>query len=131
MLTREGNLAVVAGLDALPQKVKTCLSHQKGESPFHLEFGTRFAEYYSEFRASLWLARLLKLEVIRQASIPYCDPVINRQITPLRCVERVYGIEALATEPSNQWLPIRVDFEVKGVGRWRKDVSACILASDK
>jgi len=105
---------------------QTCLSHQKGESPFHRDFGTRFAEYYSLLSGSPWFGRFLKLEVIRQAAIPYIDTIMNRQDTPLQCVERVYGIEILANAPTNNWLPIRVDLDVKAVGRWQHDLSVCI-----
>src|SRR5271155_2548737 len=121
-----GNLAMVSGLGALPQRVKTCLSHQKGESPFHRDFGTRFAEYYKLLSASPWFGHFLKLEVIRQAAIPYRDIIMNRQYTPLQCVERVFGIDILAPAPTNNWLPIRVDLDVKGVGRWERELSVHI-----
>jgi hypothetical protein len=124
---RSGTIAMVSGLEALPQRVRTCLSHQKGEGPFHRDFGTRFAEYYSLLSGSPWFERFLKLEVIRQAAIPYTDTILNRQYTPLQCVERVFGIEILAKDPTKNWLPIRVDFDVKGVGRWQHDLSVCIL----
>jgi hypothetical protein len=126
LTAKNGTIAMVSGLEALPQRVKTCLSHQKGESPFHRDFGTRFAEYYRLLSGSPWFERYLKLEVIRPAAIPYIDPTNNRQYTPLLCVERVFGIELLADAPTNNWLPIRVDFEVKGVGRWQYDLSVCI-----
>jgi hypothetical protein len=119
-------IAMVSGAEALPQRVKTCLSHQKGESPFHRDFGTRFAEYYRLLSGSPWFGRFLKLEVIRQAAIPYTDSINNRQYTPLQCVERVFGIEVLADAPTKGWLPIRVDLDVKGVGRWQHDLSVCI-----
>jgi hypothetical protein len=121
-----GNIAMVSGLDALPQQVKTCLSHQKGESPFHPEFGTRFADYYRRLDGTPWLGHFLKLELIRQAAIPYRDPLNGRQYTPLQCVERVFAVEALADAPANDWLPIRVELEVKGVGPWRCDLSVCV-----
>jgi hypothetical protein len=35
LMVQNGNWAMVSGLDALPQRVKTCLSHQRGESPLH------------------------------------------------------------------------------------------------
>jgi hypothetical protein len=104
-LTARGDIALVSGVDALPQCVKTCLSHQKGESPFHRDFGTRFAEYYRLLAGSPWFEHFLKLEVIRQAAIPYLDPLSNRQYTPLQCVERVLRIELLADAPTNNWLP--------------------------
>jgi hypothetical protein len=116
----------VSGLEALPQRIKTCLSHQKGESPFHRDFGTRFAEYYRLLRGSPWFEHFLKLEVIRQAAIPYTDAIMSRQYTPLQCVERVFRIDLLADAPTNGWLPIRVDLDVKGLGRWQHELSVCI-----
>jgi hypothetical protein len=124
-----GDLATVSGLKALPQKIKTSLSLQKGESPFHEDFGTRFAEYFRLFYGSPWFDQLLKLETIRQAAIPYHDPLDNLQYTPLLCVERVFGIKVLAEAPNNNWLPVRVDFEVKGVGRWQHELSICVPES--
>ncbi|HXI05348.1 MAG TPA: hypothetical protein VNJ49_03305 [Bradyrhizobium sp.] len=126
MPTENGGIAEVAGVDALPQTIKTCLSSQKGESPFHKDFGTRFAEYFRLLAGSPWFEQILKLEVIRQAAIPYIDPLDNRQYTPFLCVERVYGIELLADVPSGNWLPIRVDLEVRGLGRWQRELSVCV-----
>ncbi len=126
LVARDGNWATVSGLDALPQQVKTCLSHQRGESPFYRGFGTRFAEYYRLLAGSPWLDRYLKLELIRQAAIPYTDSTNNRKYTPLLCVERVFGVEILADAPTKKWLPIRVDLSVKGLGRWQHDLSVCI-----
>jgi hypothetical protein len=126
LTTQNGNWAMVSGVDALPQQVKTCLSHQRGESPLHRDFGTRFAEYYNLLAGSPWFDRYLKLEVIRQAAIPYTDPTNNRQYTPLLCVERVFGVEILADAPTKNWMPIRVDLSVKGLGRWQHNLSVCI-----
>ena len=126
LVVQGGNWAMVSGLDALPQQVKTCLSHQRGESPFHRDFGTRFAEYYNLLAGSPWFDRYVKLEVIRQAVIPYTDLTNNRQYTPLLCVERVFVVEILASAPTNNWLPIRVDLDVKGVGKWQHDLSVYI-----
>jgi hypothetical protein len=125
-MASNGRWAEVSGLDALPQQVKTCLSHQKGESPIYRDFGTRFAEYYSLLRGSPWFERYLKLEVIRQAAIPYIDTINKRQFTPLLCVERVHGIEVLADAPTKNWLPVRIDLDVKGVGRWQHELSVCV-----
>ncbi len=126
LVVQGGDWAMVSGLDALPQQVKTCLSHQRGESPLHRDFGTRFAEYYNLLAGSPWFDRYLKLEVIRQAAIPYADLTNNRQYTPLLCVERVFGVEILVSAPTNNWLPIRVDLDVKGVGRWQRNLSVYI-----
>jgi hypothetical protein len=126
LFIENGQIARVSGLDSLPQNVRSCLSMQRGESPFHPDYGVRLAQYFDAFRDSPWLGHLLKLEVIRQAAIPYHDEVLDRQYTPLRCVERVWGIEILAEAPKNDWLPVRVDFDVCGVGRWQSDLSICM-----
>jgi hypothetical protein len=126
LMIESGTIATVFGLEALPQRVKACLSHQKGESLFHRDFGTRFAEYYRLLSGLPWFEHFLKLEVIRQAAIPYVDTIMNRQYTPLQCVERVFGIKILANAPTDNWLPIRVDLDVKGVGRWQHDLSVCV-----
>ena len=117
LTTNNGDWAMVSGVDALPQKVKTCLSHQVGESPLHQDFGTRFAEYYNLLAGSLWFDRYVNLEVIRQAAIPYIDPTNNQQYTPLLCVERVFGIQILSNTPTNNRLPIRVNLRVQGLVR--------------
>jgi len=122
----KGKWAMVSGLDALPDQVKNCLSLQRGESPIHREFGTRFAEYYNLLCDSPWRDCFLKLELIRQAAIPYLDPTNGQQYTPLQCVERVLDIKTLANAPANNWLPVRVKLNVKGVGIWERDISVCI-----
>jgi hypothetical protein len=121
-----GMIAGASGLEALPQLIKTCLSHQMGESPFHPDSGTRFGEYYRLLRGSPWFERFLKLEIIRQAAIPYTDSILNQQNTPLQCVERVFGIEILASAPIKNWLPVRLDLDVKGIGRWQHELSIYI-----
>jgi hypothetical protein len=120
-LDDKGCIAQVSGLEDLPQNVQSLLSMQRGESPLHPTFGTRFFEYFEVFRGSPWLGLLLKLDVIRQATIPYVD-VVNGRYTPLQCVIRVNSIELLSETPRNNRLPVRVDFDVQGVGSWRRDL---------
>ncbi|MGY4234995.1 hypothetical protein ACVIIW_003942 [Bradyrhizobium sp. USDA 4449] len=122
-LNVDGHIAEVSGVDALQQSIKTCLSSQRGESPFHRDFGTRFSEYFRLLSGSVWFEQLLKLEVIRQAAVPYSDPIDSRRYTPLQCVERVFAIELLADAPINDWLPIRLDLDIKGLGRWKRDLT--------
>jgi len=127
---KNGDLATVSGVEALPQKLKTVLSLERGESPFHPHFGARFSEYYANFGDSPWFAQLLKLELIRHAAIPYYDPTLKRAYTPLHCIERVVRVEALADAPAKNWFPIRVILEVKGIdGLWSREFS--IYVSEK
>lgn len=123
LFIENGQLARVSGLDSLPQKVRSCLSLQRGESFFDPAFGVRFAEYLDAFRGSPWLAHFFMLDVIRLSSIPYYQESMKQTCTPLECVERVLKVEVLAEGPENGRLPIRVTFDVKGVGRWDSELS--------
>lgn len=125
-----GRIARVAGVEALPQLVRSCLSMQMGESLLLDGVGVRIAEYLAAFQGTPWIERMIKLETIRQASIPITDPLRQTSFTPLQCVERVRSVQVLAGAPEEQWLPIRVDFDVRGVGRWQHDLSICIPSAD-
>jgi hypothetical protein len=120
---KKGNIARVAGVDYLPQRIWEVLSMQQGESPFDPTFGVRFFEYFEAYRGTPWLDLLFKLDVVRQASVPYADSLTRRAQTPLQCVTRVHGVELLAASPANNRLPVRVDFEVQGIGRWTRELS--------
>jgi hypothetical protein len=125
---RNGNIARVSGLDSLPQHLRQSLSLRRGESPFHPLFGTRIEEYFMAFRDTPWLEKLIKLEIIRMAAIPYHDQTSDRYYTPLRCVDRVREIVVVSSKIVNKRLPIRIDLDVHGVGRWQSEVS--ILAGE-
>ena len=125
-LDDKGNIARVSGLEYLPQKIEASLSMQLGESAFHPTAGIRFFEYFEAFRESQWLALLLTLDVVRQAAIPFTDKIMKWQYTPLQCVTRVRSFELLSETPKDNRLPVRVDFDVHGVGRWQRDLSIYI-----
>jgi hypothetical protein len=122
-LDERGNIARVSGLDCLPQKVRTLLSMNQGESAFSPTFGMRLFEYFEVFRGSPWLDFLLKLDVIRQASIPFRDSLLGQQYTPLQCVTRVRDVELLADSPTDNRLPVRIALDVQGVGEWLQEMS--------
>ena len=125
LFVEDGNIATVSGPAALPQKLLTCLSMRRGESPFHAEFGSRLTEYWTNFVGSAWLGELLKLDVIRLASIPYADPILGRSYTPLHCVERVNSVEVIGDLAARR-LPIRLDLQVAGLGPWKRDLAVFV-----
>ncbi len=75
MFVENGQIARVSGLASLPQKIRSCLSLQKGESFFDPNSGVRFAEYSAAFHDSPWFSRLLVIEVVRQSAIPHYTPL--------------------------------------------------------
>jgi hypothetical protein len=120
---KNGDIATVSGLDALPQKIELGLGIRKGEMLFNRGFGARLAEYYELFRGSVWLERLFKLEVVRLAAIPYPDRLAGAH-TPLQCVDRVLNVTAAAER--DRKVPISVELEVHGLGRWQHDLAVDI-----
>jgi hypothetical protein len=117
------NIARVSGLEYLPQKVQSLLSMQRGENVFAPSAGMRFFEYFEAFRGSPWLTLLMTLDVVRQAAIPSGDGMTKRQHTPLQCVTRVRSVELLSEIPKDDRLPVRVDLDVQGVGKWQHNIS--------
>jgi hypothetical protein len=123
LVLSNNGLAVVSGVDALEQKVRLNLSLQKGELPAHPDFGARLLEYYSDFVGSPWLERLLKLDVIRLAAIPYVDTSLGKQYTALQCVDSVRNVSVLSGTESSSEVQIRVELDVHGVGTWESTIA--------
>ena len=91
----------------------------------------RFFEYFEAYRGSPWLDLLFKLDVIRQASIPFKDELTGQMHTPLQCVTRVRKVEILADMPTKNRLPIRIDFDVQGVGPWTRELSIYVPTAEQ
>jgi hypothetical protein len=123
LFIENGSIARVSGTAALLQSVRQCLSMHRGESPFNPDYGARLAEYFHRFRGSPYLAAVFKLEVIRQAAIPYANDMTGRSDTPLHCVERVLSVKPLSDAAENGRLPVGVAFDVNGAGRWEQEMS--------
>jgi hypothetical protein len=130
-LDESNDIARVSGVDYLPQRVREVLSMQRGESPFYRTFGMRFFEYFEAYRGSPWLDLLFKLDVVRQASIPFKDELTGRMHTPLQCVTRVRNVDLLADMPTKNRLPVRVDFDVQGVGPWTHELSIYVPTAEQ
>ncbi|MHB8408996.1 MAG: hypothetical protein ACYDHY_13040 [Acidiferrobacterales bacterium] len=123
MLNSKGDIAVVSGLAALPQKIQGCLSIRRGEILSNPNAGSRIASYFDELKDSPWFQRFVKLEVIRLACVPYRDRILSKEYTPLRCVRRVLAVEQLLSEQNGSWLPFHFDLDVEGIGSWQHDLS--------
>ena len=115
----------------LPQRLREVLSMQRGESPFWPTFGMRFFEYFEAYRGSPWLDLLFKLDVVRQAAIPYRDDVTRRTRTPLQCVTRVRNVEILADAPTKNRLPVRLALDVQGIGAWTQEVAVYVPTAEQ
>jgi hypothetical protein len=126
---RSGNIARVSGIEAFPQRLRQALSMPRGESPMHLNYGSRLQEYYWRFSGSDLLVPMLSLDIIRQASIPY-DSATSPH-TPLISVDRVRSVTPLQPEPENGRLMMRLDIDVHGLGRGQYDVPVLMPNAEK
>lgn len=117
-LDEKGCIASVSWIDYFPQMIRSYLSMQRNESVFNPDDGMRFFEYFEEFKGSPLLSSLMKLDLIRMAAIPYSDEVLKRQHTPLLCVSRVRNFELLSEVITDHRLPVRLDLDIEGLGKW-------------
>jgi hypothetical protein len=127
----KGAIARLSGVDYLPQRLREVLSMQRGGSPFSPTFGMRFFEYFQAYHGSPWLDLLFKLDVVRQAAIPYRDDVTRQTRTPLLCVTRVRNVEILADAPTKNRLPVQFDLDVQGIGAWTQEVAVYVPTSEE
>jgi hypothetical protein len=117
-----GDIAVISGLEALPQKMSTCLSTMREESAYDPTFGSRIATFFEQLEGTAWLPRLIMLEVIRLACIPWRDKILDEEHTPMQSVRRVMNIEQVEASSSADWRRFRIALDVEGVGPWQCDV---------
>ncbi|MGY2176708.1 hypothetical protein [Pseudomonas azotoformans] len=127
LFVTNGQFARVSGLDALPQNIKTCMSTIRGEVFYAPTYGTRMREYSNEFLGSPWLPKLIKLECIRMASIPYVDRSgLSASSTPLKAVRRVLNVDQISTEGDGDWFAFNFHLEVEGIGPWTAEIKLFI-----
>lgn len=131
LFVENGNIGMVAGLDALPQRIRETLSMLQGESPLHPKAGSRIKEFFDEFEDSPWLQRWIKLEVIRLACVPYSDRALNNAYTPLQSVLQVHDVEQIASERDADWKDFRFKLDVQGVGPWEQVISIFVPRGDR
>lgn len=123
LFVRNGQIARVGGLDALPQRLHQMLSFVRGESPMNPTSGSRLQELFWKYYDTPILNGVMKLEVIRLASIPFHDEIGRRDYTPLHCVSRVNDVTVLRSEIVDRRILIGLDLEVEGVGHYRQQVN--------
>jgi hypothetical protein len=115
----------VGDVDALPQKIRLCMSHQKGGNTLFTDFGSHLSEFMALYGDSPWLDRLLTLEAIRLACIPYRETFRGKEMeyTPFNCVSRVFSFRFLSRGAVGEWWPATIELDVVGLGRWKHNLN--------
>jgi hypothetical protein len=123
-LSRSGWL--VSGIARLPQHLEICLGTLYGQEWFDPTVGSRISEYRALYGDTPWFPRLVKLEIVRLASIPQWDKHLRCSYNSLQCVEKVVDVELLPRASEGDRLPVRVTLDVSGIGRWQHDLRVFI-----
>ncbi len=116
-LTRDGGIGMVSGIESLYQRISLNLWKHEGDS-IDTEYGSRIAELYPLYSGSPWLDRIIQLEAIRLASIPYTDRFDGYRYTPFMCVETVVSVEVIGDEVVDRFIPVRLELMVSGQGKY-------------
>ena len=92
---KDGDIAIVTGIESAKQKVTTSLGICHGDLIFQPEFGSLFSKYFWDHREDKeLLGSLLMLELARLASLP--DE--GRETSPLGFINRVTEVTFETTE---------------------------------
>ncbi|MNT65733.1 hypothetical protein D3C72_2037370 [compost metagenome] len=84
------------------------------------------SDYYHDYVGSPWLARLIRLEIIRVSSIELKDGQ-----TPLRAVRRVREVMVLSDQLRKQRLSLRVVLDLEGHPRWTREIGVFIYSPEQ
>lgn len=122
------DFVLISGVDRLPQHLELTLGLGRGEPLLPANFGSRIAEYFALYGGTPWFERLVKLEMVRLAAIPYRDETTRTLTTPLDCIERVIAVTAAPEFSADRRLPIRVALDVAGLGHWERDLKVYVGA---
>lgn len=122
-LDEDGDISgfeTVSGLASLAQKISVVLSTQRGEMCSAPTFGTRLWQLVAALGPSGWIERLMRLETIRMACIPFDDAILGISNTPLQCVRAVRTLTLKSMRDSR--VACHLELDVESVGRWTGDI---------
>lgn len=101
------------GPDLIAQKIMILLERCKGGWGIGQETGSRVAEFYEKLGPD-YITRVIAVEVIRLATVPYADSLLKRTYAVLNFVERVRSVRLLPTT-SARYLKAAITLDVFGL----------------
>ncbi|WP_454655085.1 hypothetical protein [Bosea beijingensis] len=132
MITMDRDMGrMLTGFDAFTQHIESLLGTAIGDSIFHPRSGSRISQFYHDYAGSPWLERLIKMDVIRLASIIVDNKLYPSDVPPLRCINTVNEIKVLDLELTDQTLPLKVQLDLKGYGPWEQVIRLFIYTTEQ
>jgi len=122
IIIKDGDLAVVNGVNRAIQKMSIVLSTSIGENSFHPKFGSLFRRYYKDYENNYtYLIRFLKLEFSRLSTIP--ELYDEEENAPLfNFINRVLSIRLENTVPINKRIDIQLILELANNKKWEGNI---------
>ncbi|HCA3406592.1 TPA: hypothetical protein MO340_000267 [Salmonella enterica subsp. salamae serovar 35:g,m,s,t:-] len=131
LLIENGDLKIISGIDRLSQHLMICLSTQKGEIYGQPNIGVNLSEYYTLFKRTTWLERILKLEVIYHSALgPENHLSVERQTT-LECIDRVEDFYVVSDISDDDFFTVFIRVQVKDYGLWEGEVKVYLNKNAK
>lgn len=106
------------GFEAMESLFSISLGFAYGTWFADLRGGSFISDYYYRYADSVWLSKLIMMEIIRLSFVPQKSRAANKQTAPLAWVKRVNSVDAPNFALTEQYLSIRVDVELEGPGNW-------------
>lgn len=116
----------ITGLPAFVQDLEICLGSALGESPFSPRSGSRISEYFYGFGGTALLEPLIKLELVRLASLRTDSRLYKSEFAPLSSISAVKSVAIIYPRNDDRYLKARVTLDVEGVGEWQDDIDIFI-----
>lgn len=121
------DLRTLRGRERLPQIFLIALSTARGELLGSPDWGSDLRQRFAELGDVELFERLVGLEAMRMASIPYADRD-GSSATPLRCVDRIVSLK-LSPGRDADHRRAHVVAEVNGIGRWEEDIEILVVSA--
>ncbi|MFI5297229.1 MAG: hypothetical protein ACHREM_03960 [Polyangiales bacterium] len=112
------------GVVDIPRKLKHVLSVRRGEWFLNRELGSLIAEYTSDFDYQT-LPELIAIEIARLAFVPTGG---RDNVPTLRFVNKVISVSLPEARPDGDWLAVKLDLDIEGVGPWSGTVEVFVKA---
>lgn len=112
----------IQGMSAAIQELRYSLASPMGGLAVPEGMGTWIGEWIQSLAATERLNDLVRLELVRRASVPRMHALLGEEHVSLAFVERVVSVHARPDEADDETFPADVEVVLVGAGPWRGEI---------